>query len=674
MTTDPNNSLRDARLDEVVAAFIRAEETNGVQNRQQWLGRYPEFANDLAEFFAERDELKRLATPGDSEKSVVEKPAQAGEPCPAIEPPLIPFSAQRERLEPGSIFAGQYRIRGVTEGGMGRVYFADALSPERGDTLGKVAIKTIAEFEEWQARQRASKLPGDRESYERIVSRFKQEAETWVAIGKQPNVLWAFFVLDVGGKPYIVMEFAENGDLRSWIAEGRLTIPLAVNLAIQFCRGMTQAIKACGIVHRDIKPANVLLTRGHLLKIADFGLSKAFDALDVIQRSVADGSSSLSQTGAGTLAYMSPEQFMSLSHADTRSDIYSFGATFFEMLTRRRLFNAPTAQEHFFQRNRPLQLNDQLKPGTPSALSAVLVKCLSFDPADRYQTFGELETALEEVYQAMPERTPLPHDSATLPGDLQIQNLASSLLSLGRFEKAAQTASKGIDQSPETADHWINRGVALANLGQMRESAECLTRATQLSPANALAWANLGWARMELGDAASGLQSAMSATRLDDELAEGWWTRGECERRLGQIKEAIPSFHRGVSARPHDWRAQFYLGSCLLEAGDAAGAIKSLGETARINPSHAESWRLLAVGFGKLGRIGEARQAIDRALELEPNHSDGWAIRAIVLWQVEGASASVRLCLKKSLALDSANPRAQQLLRMMGIGSLEVSQ
>ena len=217
MTTDANNSSREARLDVVVAAFIRAEETDGPQNREEWLARYPEFANDLAEFFAERDEFKRLATPADSEAPAAEKPAPGVEASGAPGPPLIPFAAQRERLEPGNIFAGQYRICGLKEGGMGRVYFADAVSPERGETIGRVAIKTIAEFEEWQARQRANKLPGDRESYERIVSRFKQEAETWVGIGKQPNVLWAFFVLDVGGKPYIVMEFAENGDLRSWM-------------------------------------------------------------------------------------------------------------------------------------------------------------------------------------------------------------------------------------------------------------------------------------------------------------------------------------------------------------------------------------------------------------------------------------------------------------------------
>lgn len=665
MTTDSNNASREARLDEVVAAFIRAEETDGPQNREEWLARYPELADDLAEFFSERDELKRLATPADSEAPAAKKPANAVETSGAIGPPLIPFAAQRERLEVRSVFAGQYRICDVKEGGMGRVYFADALSPERGETIGRVAIKTIAEFEEWQARQRANKLPGERDNYERIVSRFKQEAETWVAIGKQPNVLWAFFVLDVGGKPYIVMEFAENGDLRSWIAEGRLTIPLAVNLAIQFCRGMTQAVEACGLVHRDIKPANVLLTRGHLLKITDFGLSKAFDTLDDVQCSVADGSSSLSQAGAGTLAYMSPEQFVSLSRADTRSDIYSFGATFFEMLTGGRLFNASTAREHFFQRNRQLNLADQLKSGTPSVLAAITAKCLSFDPAGRYQTFGELETALMEVYQTLPEREPLPQDSATLSDDLQIQNLASSLLSLGRFDKAAQTANKGIDQSPETAGHWINRGVALANLGRIRESADCLTRATKLSPANALAWANLGWARMELGDVTAGLKAAMSATRLDDELAEAWWTRGECERRLGQKGEAISSFRRAVSARSHDWRAHFYLGSCLLETGDAAGASRSLGESARINPNHAESWRLLAVGFGKLGRIGEARQAIDRALELEPSHSDGWAIRAAVLFQSQGASSGIRECLTKARQLDPANNQARQLEAMI---------
>lgn len=665
MTDDPDNSSREARLDAAIAAFIRAEEAGSPQNREEWLARYPEFANDLAEFFAERDEFKRLATPGDAEASASEKPAPEVEARRAIRTPLIPFAAQRERLEPGSIFAGQYRILDVKEGGMGRVYFADAVSPERGETLGRVAIKTIAEFEEWQARQRANKLPDERASYERIASRFKQEAETWVAIGKQPNVLWAFFVLGVGGKPYIVMEFAENGDLRSWIAEGRLTIPLAVNLAIQFCRGMTQAIAACGIVHRDIKPANILLTRGLLLKIADFGLSKAFDTLDAAQHPVADGSFSLSQTGAGTLAYMSPEQFVSLSRADTRSDIYSFGATFFEMLVGRRLFNASTTQEHFFQRNRPLHLADQLKAGTPSALVGIIEKCLSFDPADRYQSFSALGAALTEVHEALTDRIPLPEGTATLSRNLHMQNLASSLLSLGRFDKAAQTAGKGIEQSPEAAEHWLNRGVALANLGQTRDSVDCLMRATELAPANALAWANLGWARMELGDATAGLHSAMSATRLDDGLAEAWWTRGECERRLGQRAEAISSFRRAVAARSHDWRAHFYLGSCLLETGDAAGATKALGESARINPNHAEIWRLLAVGFGKLGRIGEARQAIDRALELEPNHSDGWAIRAAVLFQSQGASASVRECLSKARHLDPANYRARQLEAMI---------
>jgi hypothetical protein len=95
MTTDPNSSSREARLDEVVAAFIRAEETNGPQNREQWLARFPDFANDLAEFFAEREELNQLAMPGGSQVSAVGQTAQAVEPSGAIEPPLIPFAAQR---------------------------------------------------------------------------------------------------------------------------------------------------------------------------------------------------------------------------------------------------------------------------------------------------------------------------------------------------------------------------------------------------------------------------------------------------------------------------------------------------------------------------------------------------------------------------------------------------
>lgn len=676
MVDEPHNLAREAELDEIIAEFLQAEERDGPQDRQRWAARYPEHATELAEFLADRDRLQGFVKEPSHAACAPQTPQESPEPANVATPCLTPFPSQRLQPEIGSVFAGQYRIFGMKQGGMGRVYFADVIPLHRGDIPGKVAIKTIPDFEEWRERQKADAQPSDRAAYEHFAARFRQEAETWVKIGKQQNVIWAFFVMDVGSKPYIFMEYAEDGDLRTWIAQGRLSVPLAVNLAVQFCRGMTQAVEACHLVHRDIKPANVLLTKGYLLRISDFGLSKAYDAPETTGQSIFAGNSTVSQTTAGTVAYMAPEQFLSLSNADSRSDIYSFGVMLFEMVTGDRLFHGTSPREHLFQRGRPAPALHEIKPDSPPALSAILTRCLAFEPSNRYATFRDVEADLLAVHQGLPDPLPFPEPDGEMPHDWHLQSLESSLLSLGRFVQAAERAEEGARLFPRSAGHGINRAVALAHLGRSDESRLCLERATELEPANALAWANLGWARMENGDAQGGLQAARAATRLDPELAEGWWTLGECERRLGRIPEAIVSFRRAVEARPHDWRAYHYLGSCLLDADQSAKvisseAIQALREAVHINPDDAEVWRLLAVALGKLGRQGEARQAIDRAITVAPDNSDAWAIRSVVFWQTEGPSNAARSCLKKSLALDGKNPRALQLLSMMGIHDLD---
>ena len=674
MNDQPDNLSHEARLDEIIAKFLQAEEREGRQNRERWAAQHPEFAGELAEFFADHDKLEGFGKTTSQPAPVPPAPQPAPESTNDCTTPLIPFSAQRSQPDVGGVFAGQYRIFAIKEGGMGRVYLTDVVPLHRGDIAGKVAIKTIPDFEEWRERQTADKQLADRAAYENVAARFRQEAETWVKIGKRQNVIWAFFVMDVGGKPYIFMEYAEDGDLRSWIAQDRLTIPLTVNLAIQFCRGMTQAAEACGLVHRDIKPANVLLTKGYVLRVSDFGLSKAFDALEVAGQNCPGESSIFSQAAAGTLAYMAPEQFLGLSKSDTRSDIYSFGVMLFEMVTGQPLFEALSPREHLFQRGRPAPVLHVIKPGVPPALSAILAHCLAFEPSARYQTFREVETDLLAVHGDLPFPLPFPEADGEPPPDWHLQSEESSLLSLGRFHQAAQRAEEGARQFPRSAGHWINRGVALRHLGERTESRLCYERATELEPANALAWANLGWAKMENGDPTAGLQSALSATRLDPDLAEGWWTLGECARSLGRIPEALQAFRRAVQARPHDWRAHHFLGSCLLEADQSAEAVKALREAVHIHPNDAASWRLLAVAFGKLGRHGEGRQAIDRAIGLDPENSDAWAVRAVVLWHTKGASHAVRSCLKKSLTLNPANSRALKLLQMMGIKNLEDAQ
>jgi serine/threonine protein kinase len=130
----------------------------------------------------------------------------------------------------------------------------------------------------------------------------------WVRLGTHPNIIFAMWVFEAGGKPHLLMEYADGGDLHTWISQGRLTVPLAVSFAIQFCEGMRYAVHTAGMVHRDIKPANVLVKGNGIIKIADFGLAKAFDAeREIAGQHEPSPPDPLSRDAVGARPYMPPE-------------------------------------------------------------------------------------------------------------------------------------------------------------------------------------------------------------------------------------------------------------------------------------------------------------------------------------------------------------------------------
>jgi serine/threonine protein kinase len=318
----------------------------------------------------------------------------------------------------------------------------------------------------------------------------------WVRLGMHPNIIWAMWVIDVGAKPYLVMEYADSGDLHEWItatkeglprargkgegvgsaASRRLTIPLTLNFALQFCEGMKHAATTSGLVHRDIKPANVLIKDNRILKITDFGLAKAHQDLPSPASPAGEGegkgsnSYDLSAAGAGTRAYMAPEQFRSLRLADTRSDIFSFGAMLYEMLTRLQPFAVVNAAE-MARRGAAIPGAHEMNPAVPPDLSAIVAQCLAYDPGRRYQSFDELHAALSAVSEVLSDKLAIPTDeqhaarAPLLTPSLEIVGETYSLISLGCFAEAAACAQRGIDIAPTDFQHWVNKGKALSELG-----------------------------------------------------------------------------------------------------------------------------------------------------------------------------------------------------------------
>jgi serine/threonine protein kinase len=147
---------------------------------------------------------------------------------------------------------GDLKVYGVKSGGYGIVYI---VLDE--DTLTPYCLKT--------SRDRFLKKP-DR------TNGFMQEAETWLRLGKHPNIVYAHSVFKIGGRPHILLEYVAGSDLWSSVKQGPLPLKTALRYAIQFCRGMVYAqSKLPGFVHGDIKPNNCLVTMDGIIKITDFG-------------------------------------------------------------------------------------------------------------------------------------------------------------------------------------------------------------------------------------------------------------------------------------------------------------------------------------------------------------------------------------------------------------------
>ncbi len=262
---------------------------------------------------------------------------------------------------------GHYTIVGeLGRGGMGVVYKAHEESLNR-----FVAIKVLG-----------SHLTEDRD----YVQRFMREARAAAALN-HPNIVQIYFVGEDEGTPYFVMEYVTGTSVQAMIRKhGRLDPVEAASIVLQAANGLGAAHSA-GIIHRDIKPANLMVNEQGLVKIADFGLALAPEA-----------QTRLTATGMlmGTPGYLSPEQCMDQG-VDHRSDIYSLGVTFFEMLAGTMPFSADSPLA-LLRKIVEVEAPDvrELNPDADETLRGIVARMMAKTPEERYQACGELESDLRE--------------------------------------------------------------------------------------------------------------------------------------------------------------------------------------------------------------------------------------------------------------------------------------
>ncbi|MFC2084595.1 serine/threonine-protein kinase [Bacteroidota bacterium] len=256
----------------------------------------------------------------------------------------------------------------VGKGGMGIVYKAEDINLEKSVAL-KVMDPVFA-------------------SDEAFIKRFKSEAKALAKV-ESPHIVNIYTLRITEFGTFIVMELVEGTNLDKVIKE-RGAIPWQESLSIfkQLLLALKHAHYA-NVIHRDIKPSNVLITKESLIKLTDFGLAK------VKQR---DAESTVTQMHAGTLHYMSPEQIKTPTKVDFRSDIYSLGITFYEMLLGRVPFKGKGDEFSIIKAIVEQKVTDlsKINPSIPKQLSKVILKSLEKNPAKRYQSADEMLNEMED--------------------------------------------------------------------------------------------------------------------------------------------------------------------------------------------------------------------------------------------------------------------------------------
>jgi serine/threonine protein kinase/Tol biopolymer transport system component len=273
---------------------------------------------------------------------------------------------------------GPYEILGqIGAGGMGEVYRA------KDSRLGRdVAIKVLpASFSQDADRLR----------------RFEQEARA-AGVLNHPNITAVYDIGTHDGAPYVVQELLEGETLRAAMAGAKLPPRKAIDYALQIAHGLAAAHEK-GIVHRDLKPENLFVTNDGRVKILDFGLAKLTLSEARPEATSLPTATAGTEPGVvlGTLGYMSPEQVKGRP-ADARSDIFSFGAILYEMLSGKRAFHGDSAAETMsaILREEPPDLsvtNQSVSPG----LERIVRHCIEKSPEQRFHSAHDVAFALEAL-------------------------------------------------------------------------------------------------------------------------------------------------------------------------------------------------------------------------------------------------------------------------------------
>ena len=544
-------------------------------------------------------------------------------------------------LSPGTRL-GPYEILGpLGAGGMGEVYRARDSRLDR-----DVAVKV---------------LPQPLAADAKTLARFEREAKAVAALS-HPNIL---AIHDVGtheGVRYAVTELLEGRTLREHL-EGSVVGPRkAIDYALQVVSGLAAAHER-GIVHRDLKPENVFVTRDGRVKILDFGLARVSEtqSLEGATEAPTETGGTHPGTVLGTVGYMSPEQVRGLP-TDPRSDIFSFGALFYEMLAGRRAFRSDSAVEtmNAILTEEPPDFGASGSRSAPPGLDRIVRRCLEKDPAHRFQSAHDLGFAIEALSGAAPE-SPARHPAPAEPGKDATDGRRSIAVLLFK------------DLARDPGNAHLGLGLADATITELATVKSLLVRPT----AAILRYQGRAVDPQEAGreldvDAVVDASFQRSGSRLrvtvqlvrtsdgrslwgakiDTSLDDIFEMQDQVSRKIAEALEIelTPSEERRLARtdRPLGEAYELYLkGRAHLfrnTLADVNAAIEAFEQARDLDPRSALPWAGLSGAYLQMSLMFEpegdwqarAEEACARVLAIDPNLPEGRYLRGGLLWSPHG--------------------------------------
>jgi serine/threonine protein kinase/Tfp pilus assembly protein PilF len=522
------------------------------------------------------------------------------------------------------------------KGGMGEVYVA-----EDGKLKRKVALKVLPEE---VARDPAR------------LDRFQREAESIAALN-HPNIVTIYSIEEADGIRFLTMELVDGQTLIELIPSNGLDVETFLRYSAAIAEALSAAHEK-GIIHRDLKPGNIMVSSEGRIKILDFGLAK-------LMRDDSDPNSSHMETHAqteagiilGTMPYMSPEQIQG-KRLDHRSDIFSLGIIFYEMITGRRPFRGNNSADLISSilRDTPDPIAD-LKPGTPEHLERIIRRCLMKDPRDRFQTARDVYNELRELNAStesssrsssfasggnsiavLPFRNMSADDENEYFCDGLAEELLNALAKIEDLKVAARTSSFSFKNKTADASE-IGKALRVKTIleGSVRKSGNRLRITAQLITA------------------ADGYH--LWSERYDREMKDIFDVQDEITlavvdalkvKLFGEEQDAVLKRHtRNPEAHEFYLRGLFYFNRFTPD--DFQKASESFRQAIAIDPRYASAYAGLADAYTELSfytftpseTMPKAREAANKALELDDRLGEAHNSLAIIKmyfdWDFAGA-------------------------------------